>query len=69
MSISRFQAFSDGVFSILITILVLNFSIPAYTAGYLAAAVVNQWPTMAAYMVSYFYVGTRGCFTTTTSTP
>ncbi|HAY53145.1 MAG TPA: DUF1211 domain-containing protein [Lactobacillus sp.] len=62
MSISRFQAFSDGVFSILITILVLNFSIPAYTAGHLAAAVVNQWPTMAAYVVSYFYVGTLWLF-------
>jgi uncharacterized membrane protein len=62
LSISRFHAFSDGVFAILITILVLNFSVPEYTVGHLAAAVLKQWPTMAAYIVSYFYVGTLWLF-------
>ncbi|ERL64336.1 TMEM175 family protein [Schleiferilactobacillus shenzhenensis] len=62
MSVSRFQAFSDGVFAILITILVLSFQVPDYHAGHLFTAVLNQWPIMAAYVVSYFYVGTLWLF-------
>ncbi|WP_156404240.1 TMEM175 family protein [Lactobacillus selangorensis] len=62
MTTGRLQAFSDGVFAILITILVLDFKIPTYTAGHLLPAVLKQWPILAAYLVSYFYVGTLWLF-------
>nr|WP_161004526.1 TMEM175 family protein [Furfurilactobacillus milii] len=62
MSKSRLEAFSDGVFAILITILVLEFHVPEYHQGHLAAAIAQQWPEFLAYAVSYFYVGTLWLF-------
>ena len=62
MSKSRLEAFSDGVFAILITILVLEFHVPEYHQGRLAAAIAQQWPEFLAYAVSYFYVGTLWLF-------
>lgn len=62
MSISRFQAFSDGIFAILITILVLQFQIPDYQVGHLGQALLNQWPILLSYAFSYFYVGTLWLF-------
>ncbi|MDN5951656.1 MAG: DUF1211 domain-containing protein, partial [Loigolactobacillus coryniformis] len=43
MKLSRLQAFSDGVFAILITILVLDFKVPNYQTGHLLTAVLQQW--------------------------
>jgi uncharacterized membrane protein len=57
MKTDRVQAFSDGVFAILITILVLEFSVPAYKEGRLFAAVVQQWPTFFAYVMTFTYIG------------
>ena len=54
MSISRFHAFSDGIFAILITILVLQFKIPDYQVGHLGRALINQWPILLSYAFSYF---------------
>lgn len=51
MKTGRLQAFSDGVFAILITILVLDFKVPSYTPGHLITAVLHQWPTLAAYVL------------------
>ncbi|MGI6024461.1 TMEM175 family protein [Pediococcus parvulus] len=62
MKIDRMQAFSDGVYAILITILVLDFKVPDYHAGSLQMAVLRQWPTMFAYIVSFLYVGTIWLF-------
>lgn len=62
MKIDRMQAFSDGVYAILITILVLDFKVPDYHAGSLLMAVLRQWPTMFAYIVSFLYVGTIWLF-------
>ncbi|WP_125607361.1 TMEM175 family protein [Lapidilactobacillus bayanensis] len=62
MNISRFQAFSDGIFAILITILVLQFQIPDYQVGHLGQALLNQWPILLSYTFSYFYVGTLWLF-------
>lgn len=56
------QAFSDGVYAILITILVLDFKIPDYHVGGLFSAVLKQWPTMFVYIVSFLYVGTTWLF-------
>lgn len=62
MKIDRLQAFSDGVFAILLTLLVLDFKVPDYQAGHLSQAVIAQWPTLAAYVLSFFYVGTLWLF-------
>jgi uncharacterized membrane protein len=57
MKADRVQAFSDGIFAILITILVLEFKLPSYTAGKLAAAVLAQWPILFAYVLTFSYIG------------
>jgi len=57
MKADRVQAFSDGIFAILITILVLEFRLPGYTAGNLAAAVLAQWPILFAYILTFSYIG------------
>ncbi|MFC6182206.1 TMEM175 family protein [Lactiplantibacillus daowaiensis] len=62
MKIDRFQAFSDGIFAILITILVLEFHIPTYREGHLLTALLAQWPLFLSYAFSYFYVGTLWLF-------
>jgi len=62
MKTERFQAFSDGIFAILITILVLEFHIPNYRTGQLLPALLAQWPIFLSYAFSYFYVGTLWLF-------
>lgn len=60
--VGRFQAFSDGVFAILITILVLEFRMPAFKHGHLSEALVAQWPIFVSYILAYLYVGTLWLF-------
>lgn len=57
MKTYRVQAFSDGVFTILITILVLQFKLPNYKVGNLASAVLSQWPILFAYILTFSYIG------------
>ena len=54
---SRVEAFSDGVFAIVITLLVLEISVPAGSEGDLLQAVLDQWPSYLAYVVSFATVG------------
>jgi len=56
MSKSRLEAFSDGVFAIAITLLVLEIDVPA-AGGDLAHEVGQLWPSFAAYVVSFFTIG------------
>ena len=51
------EAFSDGVFAIAITLLVLEIKVPAATTGDLWQAVVDQWPSYLAYVVSFSTIG------------
>lgn len=53
----RAEAFSDAVFAIVITLLVLDLQPPATRPGQLAQALLEQWPTYLAYVTSYLYVG------------
>jgi uncharacterized membrane protein len=57
--VTRVEAFSDGVFAIAITLLVLNIHIPtAEEVGPsgLAAALLNQWPIYLAYLSSFITI-------------
>lgn len=53
----RLEAFSDGVFSITITLLVIDIVRPEYEAGHLWQRLVEQWPNYVAFLASFFYVG------------
>jgi len=51
------EAFSDGVFAIAITLLVLDLNVPEVGDGSLAHALVRQWPADASYAVSFLTIG------------
>ena len=54
----RLEAFSDGVFAIAITLLVLEITIPvARPVTDLLDAVVDEWPSYLAYVLSFSTVG------------
>ena len=57
MTVSRVEAFSDGVFAVAITLLVLQFAVPDVQSGHLLAALLNQWPLLATYVASFLTVG------------
>jgi len=54
---ARVEAFSDGVFAIAITLLILDLHVPSAAAGHLGAALVRQWPTYAAFLISFAFIG------------
>lgn len=54
---TRAEAFSDGVFAIIITLLVLDVGVPEHEPGGLLEGLLAQWPTYLAYVTSYLYVG------------
>ncbi|MGW5459089.1 TMEM175 family protein [Streptomyces sp. NPDC003996] len=54
----RVEAFSDGVFAIAITLLILEIKVPkAGERGGLWHALGAQWPSYAAYVVSFLVIG------------
>lgn len=54
----RVEAFSDGVFAIAITLLILDVKAPSQTSGQsLAHQLVHQWPQYDAYVVSFLVIG------------
>lgn len=55
---SRVEAFSDGVFAVAITLLVLNLVVPPHPAGGLLRALGDLWPAYVAYLASFLFVGT-----------
>jgi uncharacterized membrane protein len=56
MDTGRLEAFSDGVFAIAITLLVLEIDIPG-PGGDLAHEIGRLWPSFASYVVSFFTIG------------
>jgi uncharacterized membrane protein len=52
----RLETFSDGVFAIAITLLVLGIGVPEPDAP-LVPALVGQWPAFMAYVVSFLTIG------------
>jgi len=53
----RVEAFSDGVFAIVITILVLEIKVPEEGGSHLWRELGEQWPHYAAYVVSFLVIG------------
>jgi uncharacterized membrane protein len=53
---NRVEAFSDGVFAIVITLLVLDLKAPA-TKHQVLHDLLGQWPAYVAYLASFAYVG------------
>jgi len=54
MSKGRLEAFSDGVFAVIITIMVLEIKVPARTSF---AALRPVFPVFLSYVLSFIYVG------------
>jgi TMEM175 potassium channel family protein len=55
---NRLEAFSDGVFAIAITLLVIELHAPEVGEGEsLAHALLGEWPSYVAYLVSFLTIG------------
>ena len=57
METARLEAFSDGVFAIAITLLVLLFERPHLGGEHLSHYLLHQWPSYASYVVSFVTIG------------
>jgi uncharacterized membrane protein len=53
----RLAAFSDGVFAIVITLLVLDLRVPEYHEGELLTSLGREAPSYLAFVVSFIYIG------------
>ena len=53
----RLEAFSDGVFAIAITLLVLDIAVPAGAGQHLLRSFIDEWPSYVAYVVSFSTIG------------
>ena len=54
---SRMEAFSDGIFAIASTLLVLDLPIPAASLPDIGQRLLDQWPIYLAYLVSFATIG------------
>jgi uncharacterized membrane protein len=56
---TRFEAFSDGVFAIAATLLVLEFAVegPGHNAPSLGSQLLHLWPSYLAYVTSFVTIG------------
>jgi uncharacterized membrane protein len=53
---SRVEAFSDGVFAIAITLLVLDLKVPPPSSESLLAGLAAEWPVFIAYLISFSFI-------------
>jgi uncharacterized membrane protein len=53
----RLEAFSDGVFAIAVTLLVLDIAVSANAGQHLLRSIIDLWPAYLAYVVSFSTIG------------
>ena len=56
LPVSRMEAFSDGVFAIAITLLILDLHVPD-SPDQLIAHLAAEWPSFLGYLVSFAFIG------------
>ena len=56
MARGRLEAFSDGVFAIAITLLILDVTVPPGSGAHLAHALAREWPAYLAYATSFLTI-------------
>jgi uncharacterized membrane protein len=54
---NRLEAFSDGVFAIAITLLVLELHVPEPGSGELGHELLQAWPSYVAYIITFITIG------------
>jgi uncharacterized membrane protein len=54
---TRLEAFSDGVFAIAITLLVIEIAVPQHAGSHLLSALVHERPVYLAYFISFMSIG------------
>jgi len=54
---ARVEAFSDGVFAIAITLLILEIRVPQPSAGPLGPQLARQWPSYLSFFISFAFIG------------
>jgi uncharacterized membrane protein len=57
VSPNRLEAFSDGVFAIAITLLVLELHVPPPGSGELGHELLKEWPSYVAYIITFITIG------------
>jgi uncharacterized membrane protein len=57
MGKGRLEAFSDGVFAVAITLLVLDLRVDTASSESLATQLGREWPSFVAYAISFFVIG------------
>ena len=57
LPLGRLEAFSDGVFAIAITLLVLELGVSADAGDHLLTAILHEWPAYLAYVTSFLTIG------------
>jgi TMEM175 potassium channel family protein len=57
VSVNRLEAFSDGIFAIAITLLALQIDVPEAGEGRLWHGLTEEWPSFAAFTVSFLVIG------------
>src|SRR5579872_3201819 len=54
---ARIEAFSDGVFAIAITLLILEIKVPPAGTADLATQLLRQWPSYVSFVISFAFIG------------
>ena len=57
LPLGRLEAFSDAVFAIAITLLVLELGVSANAGEHLLQSILHQWPSYLAYAASFLTIG------------
>jgi uncharacterized membrane protein len=57
LATDRAESFSDGVFAVAVTLLVLNLGVHGVAPGGLAAALGREWPHYVTFVVSFLTIG------------